>query len=461
MTTASSSPITRHGWDDLGGEASLLDLLGPPSPPIGLPASVDVSDLLGAGVGLAALSLEEVRRVRGDGLRLAPVVLDGNRIRTSAQCERHLKINGHAPSAWAPLSGFWRTKDGWIRTHGNYPHHAARLAHLLDVPSDASADVVAAAVADRHSLELEERAAESGAIVGAVRRAADWSAHPQAQVIAASPLIDVSQRDAPARQWRQGAYGPMAGVRVLDLTRVLAGPVATRNLAFAGADVLRIDSPRLPEIEWQHAETGPGKRSARLDLSSSPDADVMADLLATADVLVTGYRPESLAPYGLDFATLHDRYPGLVVANVSAWGIEGPWATRRGFDSIVQAVTGIAMRESLDGDVPGALPAQALDHSAGHLLTAAICRALVRQRTEGGSWLVSIALARIAHELLGTSRDTAEVGTGVDTVQIRSAPTGSIATAAPSFTWQGGPSEYPLPATPWGADQPSWAPTAP
>jgi crotonobetainyl-CoA:carnitine CoA-transferase CaiB-like acyl-CoA transferase len=163
----------------------------------------------------------------------------------------------------------------------------------------------------------------------------------------------------------------LTGVRVLDLTRVLAGPVATRNLAQAGAEVLRIDSPHLPEIGWVHLDTGAGKRSTTLDLRSPSGRSTFEDLLDDADIVVTGYRPGSLDPLGLSPEELASRKPGLVVGSVSAWGTEGPWAQRRGFDSIVQAVTGIAMIESTDGTRPGALPAQALDHSAGHLLSAA------------------------------------------------------------------------------------------
>src|SRR5262249_4211076 len=157
----------------------------------------------------------------------------------------------------------------------------------------------------------------------------------------------------------------------LDLTRVIAGPVATRTLALLGADVLRIDSPELPEIPAQHLDTGMGKRSTLLDLARPADRQTFEDLLATAGVVVTGYRPGALDRFGLDTSALHQRSPALVVASVSAWSTSGPWSGRRGFDSIVQTACGIADTEATADATPGALPVQALDHATGYLLAAA------------------------------------------------------------------------------------------
>ncbi len=194
---------------------------------------------------------------------------------------------------------------------------------------------------------------------------------------------------------------PLRGIRVIDLTRVIAGPVSTRTLASLGADVLRIDPPHMPEPGWQHLDTGHGKRSALLDAHDPR----MPGLLARADVIVLGYRPAALARLGLSPANLAAQHPHLVIAQLSAWGDEQ--AERSGFDSLVQAESGIDMIESPDGATPGVLPAQALDHSAGYLLAASVCDALARRRSEGGTWHVSTSLRRIAAELLGMPR-TAE-----------------------------------------------------
>ncbi|NEC50570.1 hypothetical protein G3I18_18625, partial [Actinospica acidiphila] len=191
-----------------------------------------------------------------------------------------------------------------------------------------------------------------------------------------------------------GPLLPASGLRVLDLTRVIAGPVATRTLALLGADVLRLDRPGLPELPDQHTDTGFGKRSALLDLVT--DREGFEELLAGADVVVTGYRPGALDRFGLGAEALAERRPGLVVAQLSAWGATGPWAGRRGFDSLVQVATGIAHVERGPEGRPGALPAQALDHGTGYLLAAGVLRALSDQAEAGGSRLVRAALARTA-----------------------------------------------------------------
>lgn len=451
--------IGREAWRDLGGATDRLDLVEPMEPPMGLRSSLDVNGLLGDSVALASLALQEYDERRNRRNMRSRVVRSGDRIRTSAQSEQHLTIDGQAPTVWAPLSGFWQAADGWVRTHANYPHHAEQLARLLGTATNASRSEFASAVSERGAVALEADAARSGAIVGAVRDRSTWAAHEQARAVAEAPLIRLSRvaEVAPVRS----VPGPMlSGVRVLDLTRVLAGPVATRNLALAGAEVLRIDPPHPPEIDWQHVETGSGKRTAILNLATPGDRRIFLDLLGQADVVVTGYRPGALEAFGLATEDLQARRPGVVHARVSAWGWQGPWASRRGFDSIVQAVSGIALAESLDGTTPRALPAQALDHSAGHLLTGGIARALTRRSHEGGGWQVDVVLARLAQALLKT-RVPSDGGDATDdltteTVQEASTPAGVVRLAAPPLTLIGAPSAYPALAAPWGSDPPHW-----
>lgn len=451
--------IGRKAWRALGGEATALDAVAEVSPPPALPSRVPAAALFGDAVALAMLAIQHVQIDRGQRSALSPVRLDGRRLTTSAQCERHFRLDGVAPDAWAPLSGFWEAGDGWVRTHGNYPHHARRLAEILRIDPDAAKQDVAAAIATFGAVDLETRAAEAGAIVGAVRGQQVWDAHAEGRAIAEDPLVALQAEGGAPRGagWGVDDGAPLAGIRVLDLTRVLAGPIAARDLAFAGADVLRVDSPRLPEIGWQHLETGHGKRSTVLDLEDAADRRVFEELLASADVVITGYRPGSLDRYGVAAEALWERRPGLVVGSVDAWSARGPWAGRRGFDSIVQAVTGIAMAESADGTIPGALPAQLLDHSAGHILAAAICMGLVRRRREGVGSRVRVGLARLAHELLHSPAD----GRGADaplepTVQVGASAAGVITTALPPFRHPGGPGEYPVLASPWGRDAASW-----
>ncbi|BDZ47097.1 CoA transferase [Naasia aerilata] len=357
----------------LSDGSEVLPLL--PSP---LPAGLLAHD------AVAAVALEAAL-LAGEGEQ--PIRLDPARIATAYTSERHHRLDGIVPDIWAPLSGFWATNDGWLRTHANYAHHRDRLLSALGLGDGAGKDDLAAALAGLSSRSAEERIVARGGIAAAVRSAEDWAASPQGTAAAESPLVTVRRIDeAPPRPHPAGRPGlPLAGCRVLDLTRVLAGPIATRTLALLGADVLRIDPPALPEPAVQWLDTGMGKRSTLLDLAQ-PDARAVFDrLLEDADVVVTGYRPGSLSALGLDPERLAARRPGVIVARLSAWGTRGPWAERRGFDSIVQAATGIAA-VSADAATgrPGALPAQALDHTAGYLLAAAVL-ALLRRRSEEGA----------------------------------------------------------------------------
>ena len=440
-------PFARAAADALGIPPEHLDVVETTLP--AWSSSLPVAQLAVDSVAVASIAIDLAAEARGSG---SPdrIRIDGARVASSFGSDRVLRIDGERPAVWSPLSGFWRTADGWVRTHGNYPHHAARLRELLGT------DDVAHGAAGWAAVDLEQAAIERGAIVAAVRSDEEWRAHPQAHALADRPLITAtSAGDAPARSWPSAGPLPLAGIRVLDLTRVIAGPVATRDLAHAGAEVLRLDSPGLPEFAWQHLDTGHGKRSALLDLEA--DREALERLLADADVLVTGYRPDALTRFGLDPADLAERHPGLVTARISAWGSDGPWAHRRGFDSIVQATTGIALRESADGETPGALPVQALDHASGHLLAAAVAAALVRQRREGGSPHVEIALARVAQELLAAPAvprtQPAEQDLPSHVTQVAGGP--SLTHAPPILAFAGAPDRF-APPRPWGGDVAAW-----
>ncbi|MER7350145.1 CoA transferase [Streptomyces aurantiacus] len=457
-------------WDALGGDPALLSRLSPVVREDTLPAKLPVRALARSCVGVCTLAAAELAALR-TGRDVPHARVDDGSVAAAFTSERHLLVNGRAPVTFAPLSRFWRTADGWVRTHANYPHHRARLLTALGLgdaeATEASVESVGARLAELSAVEVEESVYAAGGLAVALRTPDEWAAHPQGAAAARLPLVGRERLDGgpdavpPLPPLPSGDAGPLlpaAGLRVLDLTRVIAGPVATRTLALLGADVLRVDPPHLPELPDQHADTGFGKRSTALDLADRADRRAFEDLLAGADVVVTGYRPGTLDRFGLAPEALAERRPGLVVAQLSAWGTTGPWSGRRGFDSLVQAASGIAVTEGAP-DRPGALPAQALDHGTGHLLAAAVLRSLSERATEGaggaggagGTRLVRLALARTAAWLTGWPAYSADPWlTGMD------GPAGRLRYARPPVSFADGPVNWERPPGDWGADAPVW-----
>ncbi|GAB3435548.1 CoA transferase [Phycicoccus ginsengisoli] len=418
-----------------------------------LPSALPVGTLATGSVAAAALA-----GVALTGRRVARV--DPRQVATSFRADQVQRVDGRPLEGFAPLSGFFEAADGWVRTHANYPHHRDRLLRALELPADAGRADGAAAIARRSAQDVEDVVTADHGIAVRVRTLAEWMAGEQARVVDSHDLLAVE---------RQPAAGPVAPVdvatlgrrvRVLDLTRVLAGPVATRTLAFLGCDVLRVDSPHVPELEALHLDTGSGKRSTLVDLHVEHARARLHELLGEADVLVTGYRPGALAAYHLDAASVAERHPHVVHASLSAWTPDGPWGGRRGFDSIVQAATGIAMLESSDGTVPAALPAQALDHATGYLLAAGVLAALRARATQGGTWQVRTHLARTAHWLLRTDAldgpAAPVVDTGPWTVSTR-CDAGVVTGARPAFRVDDGPTEFAWVGRRWGSDEAEWA----
>ncbi|MFF5345135.1 CoA transferase [Streptomyces althioticus] len=461
------SPLASF-WSGLGGQPALVSRASAVERPGVLSSRLPVREFAGACVGVCALAAAELAARRTGGGEVPAVRVDDGAVATAFVSERHLRTDGRAGESFAPLSRFWRTADGWVRTHANYPHHRARLLAALGTPEDP--DAAAAAFAGRSAREVEETVTAAGGLAVALRTPEEWEAHEQAAAVARLPLVERFRLDsAPSREFPAvdggGPLLPAAGLRVLDLTRVIAGPVATRTLALLGADVLRLDPPGLPELPDQHTDTDFGKRSALLDLAS--DRKEFEALLAGADVVVTGYRPGALDRLGLGAEALAERRPGVVVAQLSAWGATGPWAGRRGFDSLVQVATGIAHLERGPDGRPGALPAQALDHGTGYLLAAGVLRALSDQAEAGGSRLVRAALARTAGELVaggsgdaveGGSRHTVEGGEAPAMAWLteRDSPLGRLRYALSPVDFEGGPRDWTRPPGVWGADAARW-----
>lgn len=396
----------------------------------------------------------------------------------------HLRIAGRKPQGFAPLSGFHRTGDGWIRLHANYPHHEQRLLQALGAASPEEAEQQLRSMA---ALEAEAAIQGLGGIAAAVRTRSAWLGSDMGRAAGLGPWIAFdfpegttgglglgeSVAAAAARHGAGAGPGvphngrPLDGLRVLDLTRVIAGPVATRLLAALGAEVLRIDPPAFPEIEGQFVDTAFGKRSAEADLSIADNQRKLRQLLADADLLVAGYRHGALDRFGLNSGELLASYPGLAVVTLDSWGSAGPWSSLRGFDSIVQAACGIAHiygKEDDDGERrPGALPVQALDHATGYGVAAAAIHLLARRRDAGTGGAAHLSLARTAEELFSLGRNA---GRDEDTGRPSELPApdyrsmdstyGELRYVGPPLMDADQPLDYPSPPPPYGGSPLAW-----
>jgi crotonobetainyl-CoA:carnitine CoA-transferase CaiB-like acyl-CoA transferase len=469
-----------HIWQQAGlPEAALQRVQLAGQDPV-LPSSFAIGAAAQASIAAAALAATQLGVQRG----LASQTVSVDMQHAVAECLTHFAIDGRVPEVWDKYSGLYRTSDGWVRIHANFAHHRDGALALLGLTAGdhtAKADVEHALRSWRAE-DFEQAAAERGLVVAALRTPAQWQAHAQAKAVQVEPLFAIKkvasfaantpasgQFDSCDRRLTvlsAGASGlPLQGLRVLDLTRILAGPVCGRALAVYGADVLHINSPHLPNIEAV-ADTSRGKRSAHLDLRTAADAVVLRHLIADADVLVQGCRPGALEALGFGAQEVAQINPRIVYVSLSAYGYRGPWAQRRGFDSLVQTATGLNADESLAAGIdttqqaPRALPTQIIDHATGYLMAFAALAALLRQREEGGAWHVGLSLARTGEWL----RSLGRVDNGFAVKPPDLAPYlhtepsgfGSLTAVTHSVRLDGQPLRWALPAMPPGTHAPAW-----
>jgi crotonobetainyl-CoA:carnitine CoA-transferase CaiB-like acyl-CoA transferase len=387
------------GWlDERAGE---VEITGGTDPILPTPFRIgETSTAALAAIGLAVSDLWELRTGRRQ-----EVAVDTHQATASLRSGHYMRMDG------APVSrernavmGVYPAKNGrWSYLHCNFPNHRAAALRVLGVPEDREA--VRQAVAKWDALELEEAIIAANGAGGMVRSMEEWAQHPQAAAIASLPLMELIKiGDSPAQALPDGDR-PLSGVRVLDLTRVLAGPTCARTLAEHGADVLKITGPHLPNIGYQEYDTGHGKLSAHLDLREQKDLETLRGLIREVDVFSQGYRPGTLADRGLSPEALAQLRPGIVFVSLCAFSHVGPWASRRGFDTVVQTVSGITSRqgELFPGAQPGPqfYPVSAIDYLTGYLMAFGAMVALARRAREGGSWLVRISLAQTGRWLVG------------------------------------------------------------
>lgn len=408
---STASHALRSLWDSAGlppAGLGAIELTG--AGPV-LPSSFAVADAIQASMAAAAGAAAELWHLRHGRRQQVRVPREHAVLESCA----HFTLDGVAPDLWDKLSGLYPCGEdagqpGWVRIHANFAHHRDGALKLLGCPTGAATErrAVEQALRRWRAEDFETAAAAAGLVVAAVRSFDDWDRHPHALAIRSTPLVRIERiADAPPLPAPAAAPAdrPLHGLRVLDLTRILAGPVAGRTLAAYGAEVLLVNSPALPNID-AIADTSRGKRSAFVDLGQPTGRQTLRDLLRDAHVFVQGYRPGGLAALGFGPQELAAWRPGIVAISLSAYGATGPWAQRRGFDSLVQSATGFnqAEAEACGERKPRALPLQALDYAAGYLLAFGAQAALWRQAREGGSWHVQVSLAGVGQWLRGLGR---------------------------------------------------------
>ncbi|KAH0846115.1 hypothetical protein AYO21_10104 [Fonsecaea monophora] len=557
-----------HLWTTLGLPPKALGSVRlPDADALGLPSSFKIGNLAQSSIALTALLaalIHTSQRHRGaengnDGdddedndTAVPTVTVPLHHAVVEFRSERFHTIAGSHPGGGRPHSavgGLHRTSDGWVRVHDIFPHHRARALEVLGCSADADREAVAAAIGRWRCVDLENTALEAGAVVAALRSYEQWDVLPHAKAIRDFPIqireigsdddgLAAGRGDGSLGGWQErksqqnsgdnSSAKALHGVRVLEMSRVIAAPVAGRTLAAHGADVLWVTSPGLPDLPVIDRDTARGKRTASLDLDldtdakadnpshasarargnhesdSASDKEILLSLADDADVFLQGYRPGSLAGRGLSIDALIARRRqkgirrGIVCANLSAYGADGPWRARRGFDSLVQTCSGMNVSEaehfssarddagSTDGSAAphnaggvgtsGAgsaarpMPCQALDHASGYFLAAGIMAALYRQSQpgcSGYSYEVSVSLAGTMKYLRSLGQYPGNTGFQCDDyatmqdvpaeyLEERMSGFGLLKAVKHSATIDGVPVGWDIMPNPLGSDEPRW-----
>ena len=406
-----------------------------------------------AATGLAAADLWSLKTGKRQNVRV-----DGRAAAAAMRSSKYLKINGaRPPEDPEKITGFYQLKDGrWIFN--------LRDINLKVIGATADKAAVEKAAAKWDGLELEDAIVNAGGCACFVRSEEEWLKLPQMHAVAKLPLVEIIKiGDAPPRPLPEGDR-PLANVRVLDLTRVLAGPTCARTLAEHGADVLRVTREDLADMGTTDFDTGIGKLCTHLDLRDPAQMATMHSLISTCDVFSQSYRPGTLAGRGLSPEALAKMRPGIVYVTLSAWGHEGPWAKRRGYDTIVQAANGMVWRPN--NERPVFLPVSEQDYVAGYLLAYGALVALGRRAREGGSWFVRVSLAGAGQWIRGHGllkpAEYANAAKELPADELKAlmvehdSPIGRLTTLAPVVQMSETPARWARPAVPRGFNKPEW-----
>src|SRR5580704_1436455 len=450
-------------WHLAGGEPSALDAVRLSGGEPQLPSSFRVAAAAQTSIAAAGLAAAEIWKARTGQSQNVTVDM----VHAAAECrsERYLRVDGKPPPpTWDPTAGIYTTRDKrFVRLHTNFRHHRAAVCNVLGCEQER--DKIQAALNQWDGEAFETAAYAGGAVVSLMRSHEEWSATPQAKALAALPVLTIEKiGEAAPKPWPKGDR-PLSGVRVLDLSRVIAAPVAGRTLAAHGADVLLVYGPNLPAIPWLTIDTGRGKRSTFIELKSDEGRARMRALVAEADIFSQGFRPEAIVACGFSPAEAAKINPGIVYVTLSAYGHAGPWSGRRGFDSLVQTSTGFNHAEGVAAGVEGPkeLPAQMLDHATGYLMAFGAMMAKARQAREGGSWHVRVSLAQTGRWLWNLGRVTdgfaqADIKSDAIAPFMEDMPSGfgTLNAVKHSAILSKTPAYWARPAVPLGTDKAEW-----
>jgi crotonobetainyl-CoA:carnitine CoA-transferase CaiB-like acyl-CoA transferase len=448
-------------WHAAGGDGAALARVTLTGADPLVPTDFKIGTAAAAVIAAAGLAAAELWRLRTG--RAQSVAVDGRAAVAAFRSERYLRVNGDPAGRRDPLFGFYQAGDGrWIQIHSNMPHHREGALRLLGC--DSTREAVAAAVGKWTAETLEDALAAASVPTGMVRSRDEWQAHPQGRAVAALPLLEIAKIGQSPPEPAGAGPRPLSAVRVLDLTRVIAGPVCGRTLAAFGADVMLVTAPHLPSLPDLVIDTGLGKLAASLDLRRPDDADRLRALVRSSDVFCQSYRPGALASHDFAPEDVARLRPGIVYVTLSAFGHTGPWRARRGFETLIQSVSGMAHEQgrALGLDRPHHLPAQVVDHGTGYLAAFGALVALARRAREGGSYLVRVSLAQTGWWVDGLGRvdgrRTSDIGLEdvPDLIAEMDSPFGSLRHVRPAAQLSETPAFWSRPPVPLGTHEPAW-----
>lgn len=449
-------------WGLAGGDPGALERIELSGEEPALPSVFPVGTAASACIGAAGLAASELWRLRTGEAQAVRVDMRSAAI--AYRSEHYLRIDGERVAGPDRARSYFRDASGrWMQLHMVYPHH--RDGILAELGSADDEEEIARAMSRREAFELEETLAAQGLPGYAQRTRDEWVAHPHAAALTTVPVFEMVRIGDAAPRPLPAGDRPLAGVRVADLTRVIAGPVCGRTLAAHGADVIRIHPPHLTELPVLAIDGGRGKHCAHVDLRDADDRSAFDALVANADVFVQGFRPGGVASLGYGPEAVAERRPGVVYVTLNAWGEAGPWAGRHGFDSLVQTATGIVAEGSMARGIeePSPLPCQALDHSTGYLAAFGAMMGLARRASEGGSWLVRVSLAASGRWIDGLGRmdglaaPDPEFAAVSDRLERRSTAFGEMTSVRCAEELPATPPRFDLPSAPLGAHACEWA----